>query len=154
MNTTADPLPARGNMIKRYNNFILTSLKKIRLRSVGSIFLGATAGISFHSTILPGAVSSLGLMDEFAARWELGGYAIYTLMVWAVGAWAARRTGNTALGGAVLGLVGLVSGVLLAGAAFGTALTMLLAGGASGLIYGGIGGVLIASSLRSPCNSA
>lgn len=151
MNVTADQLPTRGNMIKRFNNFILASLKKIRLRSVGAVFLGATAGVSFNSTILPTAISSLGLVDEFSARWELGGFAVYTLMVWAVGAWTARRTGSTALGGAVLGVVGLVSGALLAGAAFGTGFNFLLAGGGSGLIYGGIGGMLVANSLRTPC---
>ncbi|HBA87503.1 MAG TPA: hypothetical protein DCZ75_05795 [Geobacter sp.] len=154
MNVTADPMPTRENMIKRFNNFILSSLKKVRLRSVGAVLLGATAGVSFNATVLPTAVSSLGLTDEFSARWALGGYAVYTLMVWAVGAWTARRTGNTALGGAVLGLVGLVSGALLAGAAFGTGLSFLLAGGGSGLIYGGIGGMLIANSLQTPCGDA
>jgi len=154
MNATADQLPSRGHMIKRLNNFILASLKKIRLRSVGAVFLGGFAGISFNSTILPTIVSSLGFMDEFSARWELGGYAVYSFMLWAVGAWAARKTENPAMGGAILGLVGLMSGALLTGAAFGSGMQLLFAGAGGGLVYGGIGGMLIANSLREPAEPA
>ena len=154
MNATADQLPSRGHMIKRLNNFILASLKKIRLRSVGAIFLGGFAGISFNSTILPTVISSLGFMDEFSARWELGGYAVYSFMFWAVGAWAARKTENPIVGAAILGLVGIASGVVLTIAAFGTEAQLLLAGGGGGLIYGGIGGMLIANSLREPAEPA
>jgi len=150
MNASASGLQSRGHLIKRLNNFILTALKRIRLRSVGAVLLGGMAGVSLNSTILPTAISSFGQIDELTARWELGGYAVYSFMVWAVGAWAARKTENPAAGGAVLGMVGLVSGALLTTAAFGTGLPLLLAGAGTGLVYGAVGGMLIASSLREP----
>lgn len=150
MNASADQLQSRGHLFKRLNNLILAGMKKIRLRSVGAVFLGGFAGISFNATILPTLVSGLGFMDEFSARWELGGYAVYSFMFWAVGARAARKTGNSTLGGAILGLVGLLSGALLTTAAFGTGIQLLLVGAGGGLVYGGIGGVLIANSLRDP----
>jgi len=151
MNVTAE-LPSRGHMIKRLNNFILATMKKIRLRSVGAVFLGGFAGISFNSTILPTVISSLGFMDEFSARWELGGYAVYSFMFWAVGAWAARKTENPMAGAAILGLVGAASGAVLTIAAFGSETQLLLAGAGGGLVYGGIGGMLIANSLREPAS--
>lgn len=147
MYTFANQIQGRGNMIKRLNNFILTSVKKIRLRAVGAVILGAFAGLSLNSTIIPTAMSSMGIIDEFSVRWAVGGYAIYTVMVWAVGGWAARRTGNGIAGGITLGLLGLVSGTLLTVVAIGSSMQALLIGGVTGLVYGAIGGALIANAL-------
>jgi len=149
MNVIIERIPSKT--LKRFNYFLLDSAKKIRFRPVAAALLGGFAGVSFNSTILPSVVSSLGPIDEFSARWELGGYAVYSFMVWSVGAWAARKTGNTMAGATVLGMVGLISGVLLTATAFGTETSLLLAGAAGGLVYGGVGGMLIANSLREPC---
>jgi hypothetical protein len=147
MNSAAEQMPGRGHMIKRLNNFILTSLKKVRLRSVGAVLLGGCAGLSLNSTILPLVMSNLGVLDEFSVRWAVGGYAVYIIMVWAVGGWAARKTANPMLGGTILGFVGLVSGALVTGVAVDSGIKALLAGGAAGLVYGSIGGMLIAYTL-------
>jgi len=147
MNTAAEQIEGRGHMIKRLNNFILRSIKSIRLRSVGAVLLGGCAGLSLNSTILPLVMANLGVLDEFSVRWAVGGYAVYMIMVWAVGGWAARKTANLLLGGVILGFVGLVSGALVTGVAVATGITALLAGGAAGLVYGSIGGVLIAYTL-------
>lgn len=147
MYTSADQIQDRGHMIKRLNNFILTSVKKIRIRSVGAVLLGGFAGLSLNSTIIPTAMSTMGVTDEFSARWAVGGYAIYTVMVWAVGGWATRRIGNSIAGAITLGSVGLISGTLLTAAAIGTDITTLFIGGITGLVYGAVGGILIAKAL-------
>jgi hypothetical protein len=147
MNTTAVQAESRGHMIKRLNNFILTSIKSIRLRSVGAVLLGGCAGLSLNSTILPLVMANLGVLDEFSVRWAVGGYAVYQIMVWAVGGWAARKTANPLLGSVILGFVGLVSGALVTGVAVDAGIKALLAGGAAGLVYGAIGGMLIAYTL-------
>jgi hypothetical protein len=147
MNTAAEQTEGRGHMIKRLNNFILTSIKNIRLRSVGAVLLGGCAGLSLNSTILPLVMANLGVLDEFSVRWAVGGYAVYMIMVWAVGGWAARKTANPVSGGVILGFVGLLSGALVTGVAVATGIKALLAGGAAGLVYGTIGGMLIAYTL-------
>lgn len=153
MNATADQIPDRGNMIKRLNKFILSKIMGIRLRPVGAVFLGGFAGLSLTATILPTVISTLGLTDSFSARLDLAGYAVYSFMLWAVGGWAAQRTASTQAGGVILGLVGLVSGALFTGMAFGAGVKLLLIGGAAGLAYGTIGGMLIANALRQPDES-
>ena len=149
MNATADQIQGRGHMFKRLNNFILTSIKGIRLRSVGAVLLGSFAGLSFNSTIIPTVMSTVGVIDEFSARWAVAGYAVYSVMVWAVGGWAARKIGNPTVGGFILGAVGLINGVVLTGMAIGTDTKGLLFGGGAGLLYGAIGGMIITSALGS-----
>jgi hypothetical protein len=147
MNVTVEQMQGRMNMIKRLNNFILTSIKRIRLRPAGAVILGGFAGLSLNSTILPTVLSTFGVIDEFSARWELGGFAVYTVMVWAVGGWAARKMTNPMAGGVILGSVGLISGSLLTEAAIGGGLKLLSIGGLTGLLYGAIGGMMISSAL-------
>lgn len=119
----------------------------IRIRSVGAVLLGGCAGLSLTATILPTVISTLGLSDSFSARIDLAGFAVYAFMLWAVGGWAAQRTANTAAGGVILGLVGLVSGAIFTGMAFGAGVKLLLIGGTAGLAYGTVGGMLIANAL-------
>lgn len=150
MNASANLIQSRGNMIKRINDSILNSMKRINFRSVGAVLLGGCAGLSLTASVIPTVMATLGLLDSFSARWALGGYAIYSVMAWAVGGWAARRTGSPAAGAVILGFVGMASGLLLTGKAIGTEMNLLLAGGLSGFVYGGIGGTLIGKALRDP----
>jgi hypothetical protein len=148
MNAAAEQVEERGNMIKRMNSAILNSLKRINLRSVGAVLLGGCAGLSLTSSIIPTVMATAGIGDSFSARWALGEYAVYSMMAWAVGGWAARRTGSGAGGAIVLGFVGGASGLLLTWFALGSAMNLLLAGGGAGLVYGAFGGLLIGSTLR------
>jgi hypothetical protein len=135
-------------MIKRLNNYVLSKIMGIRLRSVGAVFLGGFAGLSLTTTVLPEVIATLGVTDSFSARIDLAGYAVYSFMLWAVGGWAAQRTASTQAGGVVLGLVGLVSGAIFPYLGFGAATELLLACAAAGLAYGTVGGMLIAAALR------
>lgn len=150
MQVPADTMENRENMIKRLNAGILNFVKSIRLRPVGATLLGAFAGLSLTSNIIPSVMSFMKVTDSFSARWALGGYAVYSVMLWAVGGWAVQRTGSKELGALTLGLVGLVSGVLFTSIGIGTDASTLFYGGGSAMLYGAVGGMIIGDALRDP----
>lgn len=138
---------AKMSTIKKINDGILQLFKRVKMRSLGAILLGGCAGLSLTASVLPTVFSSLGHSDSFSIRWVLAGYATYAMMAWGVGGWAARRIGNPAAAAIIMGVLGLVSGLLLTYAEIDRSLTMLLAGGGAAMLYGGIGGLLIATTL-------
>lgn len=150
MTAKAEPMPGRMNMIKRVNNYILSKIMGIRLRAVAAVFLGGFAGLSLTATILPTTISILGVTDDFSARLDLAGFAVYSFLSWAVGGWAAQRTGGAQAGAVILGLIGAVSAAIFATMAYGAekeVLLLLLLCAAAGLAYGTFGGMLIAMAL-------
>lgn len=141
-------------MIKRLNKFIIDKIFGIRLRSVAAVFLGGSAGLSLTSTVLPTVIEIAGVSDSFSARLDLAGLAVYAIMLWGVGGWAARRTGRAVGGGIVLGLVGLISAAGFTAVAFGAGAQLLLLCAAAGMAYGTFGGMLIAAALAEPSANA
>lgn len=135
-------------MIKRLNHYVLSKLMRIRLRPTGAVFLGGFAGLSLTTTVLPTVISTLGVADDFSARVDLAGFAVYAFMLWAVGGWAAQRAASAPAGAVILGLVGLASAAILTGIVYGAGKELLLLCGAAGLAYGAFGGMLIAVALR------
>jgi hypothetical protein len=154
MQVSASTVESRENMIvnriRRFNAAVVRSVMSIRLRAVGATVLGSCAGLSLTSTIIPTAMETLVGIDTYAARWELGGFAVYSMLAWAVGGWAVQRSGDKRLGAIILGFVGLVTGLLFTGVGIGTATNLLLTGGGAALLYGAIGGLIIGDALRSP----
>jgi len=151
MRTTAEPVTARSNMIKRLNRYILAKIFGIRLRSVAAVFLGGSAGLSLTSTVLPTMIEITGANDSFSARLDLAGLAVYAIMLWGVGGWAARKTGRALAGAIILGLVGLTSAAVFTGMVYGSTHTeLLLLCASAGMAYGAIGGMLIAAALAEP----
>lgn len=154
MQHSAPTMESKENMIlkgiRSFNAGILKFIMGIRFRSIGATMLSSFAGLSLTSTIIPTALSYSGLMDDFSARWALGGFAVYSMMSWAVGGWAAQKTSSIKLGGIILGIVGLVTGLLFTGVGIGTDPKTLLIGGAAALLYGAVGGMIIADALRNP----
>ncbi|MDD2852929.1 MAG: hypothetical protein PHY09_13650 [Desulfuromonadaceae bacterium] len=154
MRASADTIGNRENMIlaiiRRFNAGIVKFVMSIKFRSVGAMLLSSFAGLSLTTTIIPSAMEFSGTMDSFSARWGLGGYAVYSMMAWAVGGWAVQRTGDKKLGAIVLGFVGLVTGLLFTGVGLGTELNLFLTGGGAGLLYGAVGGMIIGDALRDP----
>lgn len=153
MTAKADPPRGRLNMINRLNRFILSKILGIRLRPTGAVILGGFAGLSLTTTILPTVISILGVSDDFSARLDLAGFAVYSFLVWAVGGWAAQRTASAQAGAIILGLVGLVSAAIFAGLAYGAEQELILLCAAAGLAYGSIGGMLIAIALGENNNA-
>jgi hypothetical protein len=154
MPVSATTLESKENMIlktiRSFNTGIVKFIMGIRFRAIGATMLSSFAGLSLTSNIIPSAMSMVGIQDSFSIRWALGGFAVYSMMAWAVGGWAAQKTGSRMLGAIILGLVGLLTGLLFTGVGIGTDLNVLLAGGGAALLYGAIGGMIIADALRSP----
>jgi len=147
LNAKADPIPGGMSMIKRLNQFILSKILAIRLRPTAAVFLGGFAGLSLTASVLPTVISILGVTDDFSARLDLAGFAVYSFLVWAVGGWAAQRAASAQAGAVILGLVGLVSAAIFAGLAYGAEKELILLCAAAGLAYGSIGGMLLAIAL-------
>jgi hypothetical protein len=150
----ATTMENRENMflkiIRNFNAGVVKFIMGIRFRSVGATILASFAGLSLTSNVIPSAISTMGLMDSFSARWALGGFAVYSMMAWAVGGWAVQKTGDKKLGAIVLGSVGLTTGLLFTGVGISTDMNILLTGGGAALLYGAIGGMIIGDALRNP----
>jgi hypothetical protein len=154
MQGSVSTVESRGNMIikmiRRFNAAIVHFIMSIKFRAIGATILGGFAGLSLTTTIIPSAMLAVLGMDNFFARWGLGGFAVYSMMAWAVGGWAARKTGSKMLGAITLGIVGLVTGLVFTGFGLGTEMNLLLTGGGAGLLYGAIGGLILTDALRNP----
>jgi len=154
MQVSASTVESNANMIvktiRRFNAGIVRTIMSIKLRAIGATVLSSFAGLSLTTTIIPSAMTMMVGMDTFAARWDLGGFAVYSMLAWAVGGWAVQRSGNKWLGAIILGLVGLVTGLLFTGAGIGTEMSVLMTGGGAALLYGAVGGLIIGDALRSP----
>jgi len=154
MHVSATTVGSRENMIgkkfRQFNEAIVRTIMSIRFRAIGAIILSSFAGLSLTTTIIPTAMTTFAEMDTFSARWALGGFAVYSMMAWAVGGWAVQRSGNKWFGAIILGFVGLVTGLVFTGVGIGTALPLLLTGGGAALLYGAVGGMIIGDALRSP----
>ena len=153
MQVATSTVESNANMIvktfQRFNTGIVHFIMSIKLRAVGATIIGSFAGLSLTTTIIPTAMETLVGIDTYAARWELGGFAVYSMMAWAVGGWAVQRSGDKWLGAIILGFVGLVTGALFAGVGIGTNMNVLVAGGGAALLYGAVGGMIIGDALRS-----
>jgi hypothetical protein len=154
MQVSTSTVESNTNMIvktiRRFNAAVVHRVMSIRLRAIGATLIGSFAGLSLTTTIIPTAMETLTGIDTYAARWELGGFAVYSMMAWAVGGWAVQRSGNKWLGAIILGFVGLATGLLFTGVGIGTAMNLLLTGGGAALLYGAVGGLIIGDALRSP----
>jgi hypothetical protein len=154
MNAATNAMESRENMIlkmiRTFNAAIVKFVMGIRFRAVGATILASFAGLSLTTNIIPSAISMLGFMDSFSARWGLGGFAVYSMMAWAVGGWAVQKTGDKRQGAIILGLVGLATGLLFTGVGISTEMNILLTGGGAAMLYGAIGGMIIGDALRDP----
>lgn len=154
MNKAPNALESRESMIlqmiRNFNASIIRFVMGIRYRAVGATLLASFAGLSLTSNVIPSSLSLMGLMDSFSARWELGSFAVYSMMAWAVGGWAVQKTGDKRLGAIVLGCVGLSTGLLFTTVGISTDMNILLTGGGAALFYGAIGGMIIGDALKDP----
>ena len=154
MHVPAEAMENRENMIlsmiRRFNAGILKIIMTAKLRTVGATLLGALAGLSLVSNIMPQAMEFAGMMDSFSARWNLGGFAVYSMIVWGIGGRAAQKSGDKKIGAIILGSVGLASGLIFTGVGIGTETSLLLTGGGAAMLYGAVGGLIIGDALRSP----
>ena len=87
MNAAANTMESRENMIlkmfRKFNAAIVRFIMGIRFRAIGATLLASFAGLSLTTNIIPSAMEFTGIMDSFSARWDLGGFAVYSMMAWA-----------------------------------------------------------------------
>lgn len=154
MNAATSTIVSRENMIfkliRKFNAGVVKFIMGIRIRAVGATMLASFAGLSLTTNVIPSSLSLMGIMDSFSARWDLGGFAVYSMMAWAVGGWAVQKTGDKRMGAIILGCVGLTTGLLFTAVGISTGMNILLTGGGAALLYGAIGGMIIGDALRDP----
>lgn len=153
MSIETGTLENRENMILafigKFNAALLKYILTTKLRTVGAVLLGAIAGLSLTVNIIPTAMEYMGVMESFSARWAIGGFAIYSMIIWGIGARSVQKFGSKKLGAIMLGAVGCVSGLIITGVGINTDLNTLLIGGGVALLYGAIGGMIIGDAFRS-----
>lgn len=137
-------------MIRRFNSAVIKFIMTAKLKTIGAMIICSFAGLSLTTTVIPSAFEMSGIMDSFSARWDLGGFASYSMVIWAVGGWKLQKRGSKLLGAIILGSVGLCSGLIFTGAGIGMNLTFLAVGGGIALVYGAVGGMIVADAFRSP----
>jgi len=153
MPVIATTLENRENMIlskiRRFNSAVLHFILSAKFRTIGATILGALGGLSLTSNIIPFAIEYAGIMDSFSARWELGGFASYTIIVWGIAARSAQKVGSKIVGSIILGSVGCFSAMIVTGVGINMSANALFTSGLVGLLYGSFGGMLIADAFRS-----
>lgn len=122
-------------------------IKNPILRAAAGAILGACASLSLCLSILPLTLHQAMVGDEATLAVLLGRYLPHAALIWAVGGWAVTRTRFVLGGGLVLGATGLATGLFLMFAALHPAPKILAVGGVTGLIYGFLGGLLLARLL-------
>jgi len=153
MRAQASTMENRENMIlafiNRLNAAILKYIMTTKLRTVGAVILGALGGLSLTVNIIPTAMEYTGIMESFSARWAIGGFAAYSMIIWGIGARSVQKIGSKKFGAIILGSVGCASGLIITGVGIGMEMNALLTGGGVALLYGAVGGMIIGDAFRS-----
>ncbi len=133
MRTNASTTENRENMIlaliRRFNAAVLNYIMTTKLRTIGAVILGSLAGLSLVSNIIPSAMEYTGVMDSFSARWELGGFAVYSMIIWGVAARSVQKIGSKIYGAVILGIVGCASALIFTGVGINTEIHALMTAG-------------------------
>lgn len=120
------------------------------LRSLAGALLGAFAGTSLALSILPLVLRWGGLGDDLELIRALSRYVPHAAAVGAGGGWAAARTAFPLAGGIVMAVAGLAAALVVTAAGVAAAPGALLLAGVGGLVYGFLGGLIIARLLVPP----
>jgi hypothetical protein len=111
--------------------------------------IGAFAGISLITGVLPFVITRLFGINSFEILLLVGGFTLPVALLWAGGGGLIGRQGGPVQGGLVLGLCGALSGLAVGVFALGGSMSLLLTGLLCGSIYGAIGGILIGYAFPS-----
>lgn len=125
-------------------------MKRNPLRVTGAFFLGFLAGVSFVTGVLPFAVSTALGVPSLDVLLDVDRFTVPLGAVWGICSAVLGRWGGPRLGVLLLGSCGLASGLFLGFAALGGSPSPLLAASATGLVYGGSGGVLLGKIFPPP----
>ncbi|RMG96370.1 MAG: hypothetical protein D6708_02475 [Candidatus Dadabacteria bacterium] len=118
------------------------------IRASFGLILGAAAGVSLLTAIIPWVLGMVLSVDSLWIRLEVAGYMTLVAAIWgvlgaAVGAFPGPRSGS-----GLLGAAGLATGLTLARAVPDAHWTVVALGAATGLAYGSVGGFLVGRVLE------
>ena len=112
------------------------------LRAIFGLFIGIVTGVSLTTGVLPIVLSVLFAINSFETMIVVRGLIWPIIIFWAIGGVWFGWQGGVQTGGLILGLWGAISGLFLSMVAFNGAL-LVLASVLTGLIYGGVGGLIL-----------
>ncbi|WP_025324336.1 hypothetical protein [Deferrisoma camini] len=118
------------------------------IRASFGLILGAAAGVSLLTGIIPWVLGLVLSVDSLWIRLQVAGYLNLVALIWAgvgatVGAFPGSRTGS-----GLLGAAGLATGLTLARAVPQAHWTVVVLGAVTGLAYGSVGGFLVGRVLE------
>ena len=111
--------------------------------------LGALAGASLCLSVLPMGLQWAGYGDRLALGYYLSKMIFFAMLVMAAGGYAVIRARHPLTATVVFSLAGLATGLLLAGMGLSREPRLLAVAGATGWLYGLLGGMIL-SRVLSP----
>jgi hypothetical protein len=115
---------------------------------VGAGFIGV-AGISLTVGIFPAFVSQLFGVNSFEALLDVRRFVMPLALLWAIGGGIVGFQGRPYSGLVVVGSCGFASGLILGAFALGAGPLLVVATTLSGLVYGGLGGLLLGKAFHN-----
>lgn len=125
----------------------VTVFKRKNIRGFVGGLLGMAAGMSLTTTIIPTVVGSFVGAEHFFIRFALADYFAHTALIWSFGGFFAARPGNTRKGALMMGVLGALSGLVLALASLDGGAKVLFAACFGAMVYGTVGGLIISGIL-------
>ena len=120
------------------------------LRALFGAGLIGIAGVSLISGIFPIMVSQFFGLNSFEVMLTVGSFVIPLALIWAICGSVVGWQGGAYTGLLVVGGCGIVSGFVLGAIAVQGSLLLILVSILSGLIYGGIGGLIVGKAFPRP----
>ena len=127
-------------------------MQRSGLRMITGLFFGGFAGLSLTTAIIPLVMSNFFNLYSIDLLLAVRGFGIPLAVAWAIGGAAIGWFGGVRFGGAVLGGLGLLSGIILGAFALGGDVALVAASALAGLAYGGIGGLILGRAFPKSLN--
>lgn len=129
-------------------------MQKSLLRVITGLFIGGFAGLSLTTAVTPMVLSGLFNLYSIDIMLAVRGFGIPLAILLAIGGGIMGWTGGAVVGASVLGGCGAIAGFVLGAFAIGGDVSLILASTLTGLIYGGLGGLIIGKAFIKSVNES